>query len=297
MKIYTYSTDKYALKINGEMQGVFNEACIEDCGNAFLEALPVSGGEPVRFLCNYTLKSRKNAVVHTLPDGMFIRFIFPSAEPAPFCTTFQKRFGATLVTVYTDGATRIVCENAYSAEVVEVPRGFCNFSAECFGCYVLVKSYGAPCFATVFDVNGKISVRFANVVDNVETSPAFRTKTRLFNLEHTTVECIWKLSDGAVQLEKITHARPYAQGFGEVALRRAFLERVLYGLNTEELLCDKLKPNAHLLKEYLGGFLEILPDFTSKKGACLSYEGIDRRTVKIFDIETTNGLISNVIEV
>lgn len=297
MKLYISCESAFALKADGQFLGRFCDACVMLSKPRFIECIPLSGEESVCFFADYRLKSRKNALVHLLDDGLYVQ-IFPRINTdTRFYTCLQKELCGALVTVYRQGTTRIVCENRTSAEIAEVPHGFDGFCAEQIQHSVAVFSSGTPKYLAIFEVGAKIRLLFANVVDDFEFTPVFRTKTRLFNIEQTTVTCEWSSALDSVCGIIPEHKRPYRAPLGKHVLRRAFFQSILLHLPFEHLLCDSLKPHADKLRGYLGGFVDVLPDYCSKKGACLSYEGNDRRPVKTFDIELCDGFISNVKEV
>ena len=68
------------------------------------------------------------------------------------------------------------------------------------------------------------------------------------------------------------------------------------GLDVKDLLSPSLKPHADMLKDYLGDFVEVLPDFCTRKGVCLAYNGKDIRPTKNFELTVSDGLIENITE-
>lgn len=297
MKVFLYCDSAFALKIDGQLNGCHAEVGMSFSRPRLIEALPLCGGEPVCLFADYRLKSNKNAVVHSIEDGYFIKLKFQKPIDEAFKIHYQKSFSSALVTVYSQGGTRIVCENGRSADVCEVPCGFTGFTAMRSSEYILVYTSGTPKFVAVFRTDGAVCLKYANVVDEFEITHLFQAKTQLYDLERSTALARWRKDFSGVDTLEITKEHPIDTTLGKEILRRLFFERILLDISTEDLLSDALKPHADKLKDYLGDFIDILPEYCSKKGVCLSYHGEDRRPVKTFDIELSGCLISNVKEV
>jgi len=298
MKLILSAREGFALKADGNFLGNFNgDACIEDFFPCFIEMLPHSGKRAAGFFCGYGVKNNYACRFFTLPDGIFASAEFEPPAPLGFELILQKKFydlNGTLVTVYRDGQTRIVAENCTGVETVTLPPVCHPFECAAFGSRIAVFSAVRPTTLTVFETAPKLRLIFNNVVDDFEFTPIFRTKTRLFCIEQTTVTCEWSFSaTPSAEVKKIESLSPYTPDKPLTFLRRAFFERILYRLPVTDLLCDQLRPNEDKLPSYLGSFTDILPDYCSNKGLCLT----SGNSVKIYDVQADGGKITNITEI
>jgi len=299
MNVWLNASERFSLKMNGEFFKC-EENCIyiENLAPSFVEVLPHSDKKTTAFYLDYPPKSHKNCVFTLLENDLFIDVTFEINMRGDFKILHQNRFEDVLVTVYKDGVTRIVCENKNYVETVNVPCGFESFSSFKDKDSVIIHSNGSPCFLAIFSIKDGLIPLFCNVVNDFTLSPVFHTKTRLFNLERSTVTCEWTGEKTlSPKITNVSHASPYLPNKGKLFLERCFFERVYFKLPLDDLLAPSIKENAQRLGEYLGNFYTILPSFCSKKGACLVYENNGKRTVKIYTIDIENNLICNVKEV
>ena len=300
MKFFICAAEDFALRADGEFLGNFHgDACLENFSPAFIEILPHSGLSPTCFFADYPLKSHKNAVFCNLPNGdVFASVSFRPNINAGFKTLFQKFLPEVdaLVTVVFDGNLKISAENRNDYETVCAPAGFSDFSATVFDGKIAVYSSKSPAFAVVFSAD-TLEVLFSKIVEEIEFTPVLRTKTRLPGIERATVSCEWKGLPLTPSIAEIKRENEWSVSVCRSFSERAFFERLFYRLPVTEMLSDGLKPNEHRLREYVGNFDIILPDYCVKKGVCLSFEESGKRLTKTFELDFENGLICNLREI
>ncbi|MBQ9481893.1 MAG: hypothetical protein IJU84_07000 [Clostridia bacterium] len=299
MKLFLQAEEPFAVRADGNFLGNFYGCAAIEAAPSFIEVLPHSGKEPVCFFADYRLISHENAIVYDIPSGLFVRVFFRRREKSGFRLLYQKRFDDLLVTAYIDGGVKLTVENERDAQIISVPIPREEFSAELHGDKLAVFSEGSPSFVALLKAAGDLEPLFCKVVDEFEFTPVFLAKTRLFDLERTTVSCEWQESGGKFTpaVKSVSRENPWKPDLPEKVTERIFFERISGGLETEELLSENMRKNADKLRGYLGEFDGVLPSFCSEKGVCLSYKGNGRRPVKTFSVDLENELICNIREI
>ena len=300
MNLFLRARTGYSLKIDGELKGAFagDVKIAELAAPSLIELLPHRGGESVCFLADGNLKNADNFNVYKISDGYFVDVFFGKNNKKGFKVLFQKRFGEALITIYRDRETRVVAETKSSAEVCVLPVCPESFGARLDGKVLYVYSTTPPHCVCAFSLERGVKKVMENIFDEIEFSPVFRTKTRLFDIENTVAEVEWKYSAGEMRAEK----KKLEKGASDERIKtdffkqRIFFERVLKGLPVSDMLSEGMREKEKYLSEYLGKALSVLPCYCSDGGVCLSYAGKDCFSVKVFSISFENGLISNLVE-
>ena len=302
MKLYVQANENFAMRADGEFLGNFKTtAAIDSVVPAYFEILPHFFGEPFCFYLNYRPKSHKNAVFYTLPQGdVLLSVTFLPQKNNGFKLLYQTYLEPldALITVYRDGAVKLVAENSHDAETVNIPFGAEDFAAEVFNGDIAVYSRSGQKFACIFRAED-LSLKFFKIVDDLEFTPVFRTKTRLGGIERTTAFCEWSPDKNgfSASVNNIERENPWEPSSDEKFAKRAFFERIQNKLPVDEMLSPDLLPNKDLLADFLGSFDRVLPDFCTEKGVLLSYKGEQTRLVKCFDLDFENGRICNLREI
>lgn len=297
MNVYLWANDSFTLKADGAVAGGFDGCVIRNLSPMFLEAYPSSlPSAPIAFNLDYRPKTHKNAVFYAFADGYGVKLNFLPEQNKGFKLHLQKRVSDALITVYTDGRTRITAENSRYVETADVTLPAEEFMIKEQGDLVAVYSVGIPCFLAVFSVGERIEKLYANTVWDFEISPLFRTKIKLFDVEMTSLWIDWKRSGREIvpSVSEIMRGRPYTAEYGDRFLFRALCQRILNRLPAGELIAPSIRKNEGELLSFFGDFTEVLPDFISEKGVCLAYKREGTRPVKTFIFETEGGLVSNI---
>lgn len=301
MRVYFFSEEPAALKLDGQYMGTIDLFCryAETEGGAFAEIAPHSNGQPLNFFLNdnFFEKTHPFAEVCRAGDEAFIYIKEYCEKYAGVEIIAQKQAAGMLVTVYRMGGIYAAaeCENS---GIYRLPRTFDGAEIEeiSVGGKTFAAVRGRRALALLFE--GRLC--FFGACDDFETECGLKVKRKLFSCTRTEEESEYLFEGGKFVLKN----RTVAQGkeIGGSLLPFAFFEAARCGGCTE-YLCDELKGRAALLKEYLGDFVAVVPptEFAAKKHgsdcAGLVYrkcEGV--YFIKYFRAEIDGGKVVNVYE-
>lgn len=302
MPTYIWARERFAINLDGEFCGNFpGAAAIGGAEDRFVEILPHSGKRCVRFLLDDKLSERDDLFVYDLGGSILIKPVFKSEKDGDFRLIMQKKFSLppALVTVYSEGGTKITVENQTGVETINVPDGFRDFDAFLFGEHVAVTAGDRPKFAAVFSIGTDVKNIFKKVSMGVEFGETITTIERLGGVEMPTVTCRWEQKDGKFlpTVTDTSFACPWNKSRGEKFTARAFFYRLAYDIPVAEMLSEEMKINESKLSGFIGRIDEILPDFCYENGVCISRKEGGKRLVKKYSVELKDGLICNLTEI
>ena len=231
MKVFLWADEKFTLKLDGEYHGVKSAAVIEDFSPCLIEAFPHSGKLPISFIMDYRPLSHKNVDFYHLNDHIALKLKFQNIYDVGFKLLLQERVKShgALVTIFTDGLTKIVVETPTHVESVQAPPHIKNYSIETKDSLIIIKSEGCPYLLTVFETTPHLCLKFANFVSEHTINPIFRTKTRIFDIERSTVLCEWNFEsiNKRPKIIERTCELPYYPTMPERIIKRIFFESLI----------------------------------------------------------------------
>lgn len=298
MKIYFWAEESFALYYDGVFKADVRGNYIDDdfypC-NVF--AVPHSGKRAVGFFLSPKLSPPTTVRAYCLDDGFFVALKFTHYEAGGYKLLTQKRVGGVLITAVKRGYTEITVENATHVQTLSAGISE-QFDFTVKGDAVFIRSLDARPYIAAVNRGGELTVLFSKIVDGVEFTPLFRTKTRYFDLEGTVTEVTHDGIGQGLGRASLTFVRNTTVDLTKrEILRQVLLERLLIGTEVDSILSPGMRRSSGKLRQFLGGYHAILPSFCSKKGTYLCYKSKDRCHAKLFDVQIKDGLIDNLIEV
>lgn len=307
MTVYFISSFRAGLTLNGIYVGIIDsfERRIEmDLGDRVLvQVIPDGNGQTFNFfMCEEWLDNPPPCLdVYRGESEVILHFKYCEGKDSTFNIVAQTVYSGATVTIFKQGKIYLAIDGEkYDLYPLPIGYSFTKFSTVNIGGYDLLAVEGKGHLALI-DQGGKML--FCEGVDNffiddrLHTTKKFATCRQLEQKREYTY-------DGYA----LTPTTSYVAENLPVpahALQFAFFESVLYGASFERYLCDGLKEKAHLLKDFLGEFCDVIvPTETffrrngEKRAVGLVYKQKDNLfKIAYYGVEIKDALITNVFPI
>lgn len=289
MHVYFLSEKLAALTVNGlylgTVDGFERTAELDPSDGCFIECKPLSGFLPVKFCFDEALliaPPPQVAVYHT-KSGVAVCCKNFLREDAAMRVIKQQTVAGARITLYVQGRVQLSMQNETGFHLVDLPDELENAAIFEAGDELLLEGGGGFCILTR---TGEIAVRSEGKV--VARGSVVRAEVPLRDSLGHTALCEWergKLLSFTLRARQEPTAATYAL---------ALFEATLIGADPAPYLTDALAEKADALKEFLGGFVSVVP--TDRDGEVgLVYKRKENVfDVRYFRVTVEGGKIANI---
>lgn len=304
MLYYFLCATPCAVKLNGEFVGTADQNfTFLDLDEGFLEFIPLDQTfyQVNLYLDKKPVKSAQNVKIIDLYGGLLIIPQFSKKLFSEFRLIAKQSFSLSKnvgVSCYNHGGVKLFlsCENDFFIDGLPFTPEKVIFESCAYkgNEYVVAVCIAKNTLILGYRVSGKITPVFKNVCNGFEFKNNVVTTLENKNdlLSHS-ISSSWAFEEDVRLINYTISTKRSPFSLPEKLIPYAFFEELLIGGDCSVFLIPKLKDKATDLKEFLGDFKQVLPPphFVGDDLITLLYDD----KVEYAKIETSNGLISNVI--
>ena len=248
---------------------------------------------------SFLVKPPTGAIVVDLDGGYLIKFIKLEKSSA-FSILEQKKFPSAVVTVFKENGLKLSIETSkdFYAEMFYACYHFCLSGINFIGVLLEQDKKIINCYS----IDNKIEKVFSRQIDQLSFENGFSTTEKFLDIAKHKLNCCWEFKDG--KFIEVSRQIERKEDFDinnipKHLIAYCFLEEFIFSNEVEDFLCQNLKENIKLLKNYLGDFIGIMPppDFRDYEEIGLIYpDGENKYKVKYFKFEIKDKKIFNVYQ-
>lgn len=311
--MYYYFSSDYpsAIKLGGAFLGLIGNTVksVNICGDSppFIEVCPLGGKQKqINFMLNEDFLSAPpdNTIITDLKGGYLIKFT-DSLDYFDFCVIAQKRSENALITVFTDGSSKISIETKSDFFVenikMKIDSALIDFFILNGEQFVSVHIKNQAEYLVIFHLGKTIRKVFFKQVESFSIKDTLITNEKLTDIAKHVVNCSWEFSEGS--FKSITSSISSRPDFSPNTLHErilpfAFLEELLVGGDISDYLSDGMKKNADKLLGFFGKFTGVMPPPTFRETnqiGLIYSSGKNKYNVSYFSFSFEKGKIDNII--
>jgi hypothetical protein len=285
--MYCYFSSDFpaVIKIDGIYYGSVYDCVktinVDNC-TPFIELCSLDHNQKSTYILldnNFFSSPPENVILTDLQGGYFIKFI-SCYKKEGFSVLAQEKMPHAIITVFNDNGYKLSIEtpNDFFAKELNVnPKSasIINFTLNGQN-LVAISIQMNKILLYVFKIDKQITNIFCRQVDAFNTQNGLTTTENFLDIAKHCLTIDWQLQgDTLVENSRsiTTHDKFDLSKLHKNLIPYAFLEHFLVGGDASEYLCDNVKENAKVLKEYLGDYVGVCPppDFYDKRAVGLIY--------------------------